>query len=204
MSFHVISCHFGLDKLHQITSKQQTTGSSLKIRTHYKSIRLLRLYHVELNRLVQKKQLQQPIQEFLPLGHRYLFVDRTSRIEATREQIDLASSGNLGSLHNFPNHVGDNVNCNANVGGNERSSVPVSAEEDAEAGEDGDDTTADGADVGSEGLKTTLHGKGVAVDVLGFAGVVVADVADAEGHPGEETGDGAEIEQPGEGLGSTT
>jgi hypothetical protein len=148
--------------------------------------------------------LQQPIQEFLPLGHRYLLIYSTSRIEAAGEQINLARPCNLCPLDDLPYHVWDDVDCNANVGSDEISSVPVSAEENAEAGEDGDDAAADGADVGGQGLKPTLHGESVAVDVLGLAGVVVANVADTEGHPCEKTGNGTEVEQPREGLGCTT
>jgi hypothetical protein len=152
----------------------------------------------------RRSALQQPIQEFLPLSHRYLLIHRTSGIKATREQVNLACLGNLRSLDDFPYHVRDDVDRNADVGSDEVSSIPVSAEENPKAGEDGDDAAADGADVGGEGLKTSLHRESVAIDVLGLAGVVVADIADTEGHPCEETGDSTKVEQPGKGLRCTT
>lgn len=66
--------------------------------------------------------------------------------------------------------------------------------------EDEDDREENKCGPGNVWLERRLEDEGVAVNTLRLEGLVKHDVCDADGDPGAERGDGAEVLEPGEGL----
>ena len=107
-------------------------------------------------------------------------------------------------MHKLPHDDGNNKDGNADVGSDEIRSIPIALEEHGEPGNEGDDDCADEAEPGRVGLERGFPRQSVAADALHLHGTVEADVAEAEGTPGDQTSDSAEVQKPGEGLGGTT
>lgn len=81
---------------------------------------------------------------------------------------------------------------------------PVAVEEDRPPGEEDDNDTADGRKPSYVRLRDTREVEFTAVDTLHLASLVKANEGERERSPGDESGDGREVEEPLERLSSST
>ena len=102
----------------------------------------------------------------------------------------------LGPLEDFPECIQSKVDRDTNVGGDKIIHRPRA--EYVKTVEEGDGGEEDEREPGSVGLEWRPEDESVAVDTLGLEGGVKFDVGDADRHPGEETGDGGQVLEPGE------
>lgn len=102
----------------------------------------------------------------------------------------------LGPLEDLPEHVQEKVDRDANVVRDE--TIDVKRLEDVKPVEEGDHEEEGKGKPGEVRLERRFENEGVAVDALGFEGLVELDIGDADRHPGEEVGNGDEILEPGE------
>ncbi|KAH8432983.1 uncharacterized protein LDX57_010618 [Aspergillus melleus] len=107
-------------------------------------------------------------------------------------------------MEELPANDGHNEDGNANVGSEEVSRVPISFQKYWEAGDQGDNSRSDEPEPGSIRLQRGHPGQRAAADALRLESGVKPDVTEAERRPGDQTGDGAQIQQPGERLRGAT
>lgn len=140
-------------------------------------------------------------------------------LESSRPEIDVASAYKLINVSNTPHHNTSrtstylcpvdklpaddrhNKNRNPHIRRHKITRRPVPLQEHREARNQRNNGRANTAVPRRVGLQWASPGQSVAVDALDCHGAVEAQVAGAEGAPGDEAGDGGEVEEPGEGLG---
>ena len=114
-------------------------------------------------------------------------------------QIRLGTGDEVSAFEDAPEQVKAEIDGNADVVGDESLVIECGGECIKPVEED-DETEEDACCVTKVGLEGGLEGELVAVNALGLAGVVEANVGDADGNPAEERGDGGEVLEPGENL----
>lgn len=113
-----------------------------------------------------------------------------------RRDIRLGGIHPLGPLEDLPEEVEQEVDGDADVVCDEV--VDAEGLENVEADEEGDYGEEEEGEPGEVGLHRGFEDEGVAVDALGFEGLVELDVGDQDGHPGREVGKGDEVLEPDE------
>ena len=98
------------------------------------------------------------------------------------------------ALEDFPERIQEEIDGDSNVRGDEVLVAPWRP--DVEAVEDDNEGEVDEGEVGEVWLEGRLEDEGVAVDALGFEGLVELNVCEADAAPGEETGDCGQVLEP--------
>lgn len=110
----------------------------------------------------------------------------------------------LGTIPELPANNGNNENRNANIGRNKIRRVPVSLEENGKSCNQRNYGRHDKAKPCGIRLQRCLPRERFSADILLLHCSIEADIAETKRCPGNETGDGAEIQKPGESLRCTT
>jgi len=106
----------------------------------------------------------------------------------------------LGALDELPAEEEDEEDGDTNVRGKEVSGVEVAMGEDNKVAEDQDESEVAQGEPGEVRLEGGLEHERVAVNPLGFEGLLELDVGDRNAAPGEKVGSGDEGREPQEDL----
>lgn len=101
----------------------------------------------------------------------------------------------MGFLEDSPEQVQAEIDGNTDVVGDESLVIPLSGNR-VEPIEENDQAEEDAGDICEIRLEGRLHRQRIAVNALSKAGVVEADVGNADANPREQGGDGGQVLEP--------